>query len=179
MSRLARKPLEKKSDLAITEDSGMMTIKGPKGELKVPVLANTAVAVDGEAVWVKSAIEGNGAAANVGTMWASLRNAIEGVTNGYSKVLEIEGVGYRAVVEGRTVVLSLGFSHPIRYELPEGVNAVIEKNALTISGIDKQMVGQVAAEIRSYRKPEPYKGKGIRYRGEVVRRKVGKKAATA
>jgi large subunit ribosomal protein L6 len=135
------------------------------------------IAVEPEAVWVKAA-EGKPIDANLGTMWANLRNAIQGVTEGFIKVLEIEGVGYKAVAEGKTLVLSLGYSHPIRFELPEGITAVVDKNTVTISGNDKQMVGQVAAEIRAYRKPEPYKGKGIHYKGEVIRRKVGKKAAT-
>jgi large subunit ribosomal protein L6 len=101
------------------------------------------------------------------------------VSEGFSKVLEIEGVGYRASMEGKTLVLSLGFSHPVRYEVPEGVEVSVEKSEITISGIDREKVGQTAAEIRAFRKPEPYKGKGIHYRGEVIRRKVGKKAATA
>jgi large subunit ribosomal protein L6 len=178
MSRLARQPIARAADISVTPGSESVAVKGPKGELTVALLENTAVEVGTDGVWVKP-VEGKDAGANLGTMWANVKNAIQGVTEGFSKVLEIEGVGYKAVLEGKTVVLSLGFSHPVRHELPEGVSAAIEKNAIIITGIDKQQVGQVAAEIRSYRKPEPYKGKGIRYRGEVVRRKVGKKAATA
>lgn len=153
-------------------------VKGPKGQVDVSLLSGTAVSVEGDAVYVKAA-EGMEPGANLGTMWSNLNNAITGVSEAFSKVLEIEGVGYRAAVEGKALVLTLGFSHPIRFALPEGISAAVDKNTITISGVDKQMVGQVAAEVRSYRKPEPYKGKGIHYRGEVIRRKVGKKAATA
>ncbi len=178
MSRLARQPIAKKADITVQESAGFVDVKGPKGELKLALLPNTVVAVDGDAVWVKAA-EGMNPGANLGTMWSNLQNAMIGVADGFTKILEIEGVGYKAQMEGKNLVLSLGFSHPIKFELPEGISASIEKNAVIITGIDKQKVGQVAAEIRSYRKPEPYKGKGIRYRGEVIRRKVGKKAATA
>ena len=177
MSRLARQPIAKPEAVTLEERSGAMHVKGPKGEIVVPILLDIAVAVEGNDIWVKAT--GTETPANAGTMWSLLKNAIEGVTEGFSKILEIEGVGYRAALEGTTLVLSLGFSHPVKHPLPEGVSATVEKNVVTISGIDKQKVGQVAAEVRSYRKPEPYKGKGIRYRGEVVRRKVGKKAATA
>jgi large subunit ribosomal protein L6 len=176
MSRLARQPIAKKAD--VTVSGGAVVVKGPKGELKLALLPQTMVTVEGDAVWVKPE-EGKPITPNVGTMWSHLQNAISGVTEGFAKTLEIEGVGYKAQLEGKNIVLSLGFSHPIKFPLPEGIAAAIEKNTIVISGIDKQKVGQVAAEIRSYRKPEPYKGKGIRYRGEVVRRKVGKKAATA
>lgn len=178
MSRLARQSINKKSDVSVTESGGKIIVKGPKGQVDVSLLPGTAVSVEGDAVWVKAA-EGKEPGANLGTMWSNLNNAIEGVSEAFSKVLEIEGVGYRAAVEGKALVLTLGFSHPIRFALPEGISAAVDKNTITISGVDKQMVGQVAAEIRSYRKPEPYKGKGIHYRGEVIRRKVGKKAATA
>ena len=176
MSRLARQPIVKPDAVTLEEKGGQIHVKGQKGEIALTALSGTATTVEGNEVWVKP--KGD-MTPNVGTMWSLLKGAIEGVTNGFSKVLEIEGVCYRAAMEGTTVVLALGFSHPVRYELPPGVTATVEKNAITISGIDKQKVGQVAAEIRSWKKPEPYKGKGIRYRGEVVRRKVGKKAATA
>jgi large subunit ribosomal protein L6 len=106
-------------------------------------------------------------------------NAVKGVTEGYVKVLEFQGVGYRAQGQGNKIELNLGFSHPINYVAPEGIDFKVEKNVITISGIDKQMVGEVAAQIRRFRKPEPYKGSGIRYQGEKIRRKAGKKAATA
>lgn len=178
MSRLARQPINKKPDVTVTETGGFIVVKGPKAELKVNLLLGTAVSVENDSVWVK-AVEGQEPGANLGTMWSNLKNAIDGVSEGFTKILEIEGVGYKAAVEGKNLVLTLGFSHPIRYELPEGITAVVDKNGITITGSDKQKVGQVAAEVRSYRKPEPYKGKGIRYKGEVIRRKVGKKAAAA
>ena len=115
------------------------------------------------------------AKSNWGTMRALTANAIQGILGGFTKVLEIEGVGYRGAMEGENLVLNIGFSHPVKYEPRKGIKLSVEKNAITITGIDKAMVGQTAAEIRKIRKPEPYKGKGIRYRGEVVRRKQGKK----
>ena len=104
---------------------------------------------------------------------------IVGVTGGFEKILEFEGIGYRVALEGTTLVMQLGFSHPIRFEAPKGIGFAVVKNTITISGIDKELVGEVAAQIRALKKPEPYKGKGIRYRGEVIRRKAGKKAVTS
>ena len=112
----------------------------------------------------------------VGSFYAHARNMILGVSVGFIKVLELEGIGYRASVEGKDLLLSLGFSHPIRYTAPSGIDIAVEKNEIRVSGIDKEMVGQVAAVIREYRKPEPYKGKGIHYKGEHIIRKAGKKA---
>ena len=116
---------------------------------------------------------------NVGTMWSLARNAAQGVLSEFSKVLEIEGIGYRASIEGDTLVLSLGYAQPVRFKIPKDVSVRVEKNVITISGVDKQLVGETAATIRQLKKPEPYKGKGIRYRGEIIRRKAGKKATTA
>ena len=118
------------------------------------------------------------ARANWGTTGANVKNAIVGVTEGFSKKLDIQGIGYKAAMEGAsTIVLNLGFTHPIKYAIPEGVKVIVEKNVVTVSGFDRYQVGQTAADIRAYKKPEPYQGKGIRYVGEQVRRKAGKKVA--
>ena len=151
-------------------------MKGPKGEERVLPLPFIEVREEQGGLLVRSRGEGKQARANLGTMCALLKNAIEGVTSGFSKVLEIEGVGFRAALEGETVVLSLGFVNPVRFDPPQGVKLTVEKNTITVSGTNRALVGQVAAVIRAFRKPEPYKGKGIRYQGEVIRRKVGKKA---
>lgn len=179
MSRLARQPIPIAAGLSVKEEGGRVVVKGPKGEMAVPILPHITVKVEPEGVRVATDGTTKQAVSNTGTMWSLIRNALEGAGEGFTKVLEIEGVGYKAVLEGKTLVLSLGFSQPIRYEPAEGLTVAIEKNAIIISGIDKEVVGQAAAEIRAYRKPEPYKGKGIHYRGEVIRRKVGKKAAAA
>lgn len=179
MSRLARQPIPIPEGLSVKEHDGHIVAKGPKGEMSVPILPHITVKIEPEGVRVATAGTTKQAASNTGTMWSLVQNALIGVSEGFSKVLEIEGVGYKAALEGKTLVLSLGYSQPIRYEPQEGIIIAIEKNTITVSGIDKEAVGQTAAEIRAYRKPEPYKGKGIHYRGEVIRRKVGKKAAAA
>jgi large subunit ribosomal protein L6 len=179
MSRLARQPIPVAEGLSVKEEKGFIVVKGPKGEMSVPMLPHITVKIEPEGVRVATTETIKQAVSNTGTMWSLIQNAVEGVSEGFSKILEIEGVGYKAALEGKTLVLSLGYSQPIRYEPAEGITVVIEKSTITISGINKEVVGQTAAEIRAYRKPEPYKGKGIHYRGEVIRRKVGKKAAAA
>ena len=179
MSRLARQPIPIAAGLSVKEEDGRILVKGPKGEMVLPLLAHVTVKVEPEGVRVQSAETTKQAVSNTGTMWSLIQNALAGVSEGFSKVLEVEGVGYKAALEGKTLVLSLGFSKPVRYEPVEGVAIAVEKNTITISGVSKEAVGQAAAEIRAYSKPEPYKGKGIHYRGEVIRRKVGKKAAVA
>ncbi len=179
MSRLARKPMKIEEGVTVTERDGVFVFKGPKGEKEVNLLLHTNVKIDNNEIMVTNSGAGKQAASNVGTMFALLRNAMEGVKNGYEKVLELEGVGYKAAMEGPTVVLTLGFVNPIKLTPPKGVTIVVEKSLIKISGVDKEAVGQTAAKIRSYKKPEPYKGKGIHYLGEVIARKVGKKAGTA
>jgi large subunit ribosomal protein L6 len=179
MSRLARQPIPVTSGLSVKEEDGKIIVKGPKGEMMVSLLPSISITVEAEGIRVKGEGTTKQVASNIGTMWSLLKNALQGVSEGFSKILEIEGVGYKAVLEGKVLVLSLGYSQPVRYEFPESITILVEKSNVTISGINKEEVGQVAAEIRAYRKPEPYKGKGIHYRGEVIRRKVGKKAATA
>lgn len=179
MSRLIKKPVVIESGASVSIADDVLTIKGPKGELNIPIPFGVEVKVGGANVWVT----GNAAAKDTalqGTIWALTRNALEGVTKGFEKILELEGVGYRVSVEGKELVLFLGYALPVRLPINEKVAVTVEKNTIKVSGINKEIVGQVAAEIRALKKPEPYKGKGIHYKGEVIRRKVGKKAgATA
>jgi len=177
MSRLAKKPITILSGVTITQDGGLLNFKGPKGEEELKVLDGVQVLIEGENVNVKPTRNAKVAKMNTGTMWSLIRNSISGLTSGFSKVLEVEGVGFKAAMEGKTLVLNLGFVNPVRFESPEDITITVDKNTITISGRDKQAVGQAAAQIREFKKPEPYKGKGIKYQGEVVRRKSGKKAS--
>jgi large subunit ribosomal protein L6 len=159
-------------------DGDRVRVKGPKGELDHPVLAGTQVAVEGDEVRVSAERQVHNPA--FGTMRAKLNNMVLGVTAGFSKTLEIQGTGYRAAMEGSTLVLQLGFSHPVRFAVPQGIAIKVENpTRILVSGADKVQVGQVAADIRGFRPPEPYKGKGVRYEGEYVRRKAGKTAGAA
>ncbi len=178
MSRLIKKPVIIASGASVAVNDEVITVKGPKGELKLPIPFGVVVSVDGDQVWVKGNEHAKGTALQ-GTIWALTKNAVEGVTKGFEKTLEIEGVGYRMVLEGKELVLNLGYALPVRFPIPPEVVATVEKNSVKIAGINKEIVGQVAAEIRALKKPEPYKGKGIHYAGEVIRRKVGKKAGAA
>jgi large subunit ribosomal protein L6 len=179
MSRLIKKPVIMEGGAAVTENAGVLTFKGPKGELTVTLTPGVGAKIEGSNLWIEKTGE-EAPKAILGTLWALSRNAVEGVTKGFVKILEIEGVGYRAVLEGKDLVLYLGYALPVHVKIDERVSVAVEKNTIKISGIDKNIVGLVAAKIRALKKPEPYKGKGIRYQGEVIRRKVGKKAgATA
>ncbi len=175
MSRLIKKPIALPENVTVASHDGFAIVRGAKGELRVGIPAGIEVAVEGSAVWVKNA-GGDKADPALGTTWSLLQNAMRGVGEGFVKVLEIEGVGYRVTVEGKELVLYLGYALPVRMSIPAGVAIAVEKNVIKVSGIDKELVGRVAAEIRAEKKPEPYKGKGIHYQGEVIRRKVGKKA---
>lgn len=175
MSRLAKRPISIPSGVSITEEKDFWIFRGPKGEVRVP--ANEKISFnqkDGE-ISVSGKIN-LGTSALLGTMASLARNAIKGVTEGYEKKLEIEGIGYKAQLDGNLLVLSLGLSHPVKIEPKKGITFKVEKNLITVSGSDKGMVGQMAAEIREKKPPEPYKGKGIHYLGEFIRRKAGKKA---
>jgi large subunit ribosomal protein L6 len=165
MSRLIKKPIMIPTGVTVQTAGNIFAVKGPKGERKVKLAPGVTVKVEGDKLWVTA-----------GTEWALARNAIQGVTEGFVKVLEIEGVGYRAVVEGKELVLYLGYALPVRVKIMDGITVAVEKSTIKVSGIDKDLVGRASAEIRALKKPEPYKGKGIRYQGEVIRRKVGKKA---
>jgi large subunit ribosomal protein L6 len=178
MSRIGKRPVPIPSGVTVKLEKERVHVKGPKGELSMHVLAGTTVTLaDGEARVTAEKQTGNPA---FGTMRAQIQNMVLGVTNGFSKTLEIVGTGYRAGMEGKVLVLQLGFSHPIRFPSPEGITIKVENpTRLTVSGADKALVGQVAADIRGFRPPEPYKGKGVKYEGEYIRRKAGKTAGAA
>lgn len=175
MSRLIKKPIIVPAGVTITKTGDVFAVKGPKGELTMHTFPGIEVSIEEGKVWIKDS-ESLVNKAMLGTFWSLMTNTIQGVTEGFVKNLEIEGVGYRAVLEGKELVLFLGYALPVRVKLPEAVVVVVEKSTIKISGIDKDLVGRTAAEIRALKKPEPYKGKGIRYAGEVIIRKVGKKA---
>ncbi|MCC7500588.1 50S ribosomal protein L6 [Candidatus Nomurabacteria bacterium] len=177
MSRLAKRPIQLPQKTEVTVASGIISVKGPKGTLTRPAHRLIGIEVSPESIQVVSKSETIEARAALGTYASHLRNMLTGVTEGFQKKLLVEGVGYKWDVQGKTLNLALGFSHPVKVAIPEGLTVVAEKSALTISGFDKELVGQFAADIRALKKPEPYKGKGIRYDGEVIRRKQGKKAA--
>jgi large subunit ribosomal protein L6 len=179
MSRIGKAPIEIPQGTKVSLDAGVFTAEGPKGKVSQPVFDGFPVDVDGEVVTVSRPDDEGDSRAMHGLLRSLLANAVEGVSTGFRKELEIVGVGYRAEVKGRELHLSLGFSHPVIFPIPEGIDIEVEPkaNKVSISGADKQQVGQVAAEIRRLRKPDPYKGKGIKYAGEILRRKVGKAGA--
>ncbi|MEQ1617882.1 MAG: 50S ribosomal protein L6 [Terricaulis sp.] len=176
MSRLGKKPIPAPSGVTVTVKGQDVSVKGPKGALSFRAHDDVSVSFGDGAISVKPRHETARARALWGTTRAVLANQIKGVTQGFEKSLEMTGVGYRAAMQGKNLQMQLGYSHEINYEPPEGVTIATPKpTEVKISGIDAQIVGQVAAEIRSYRPPEPYKGKGVRYAGEHIRRKEGKK----
>lgn len=177
MSRLAKRPIAIPPKAEVSVSGSMLMVKGPKGTLSKPIHRYIGIEVLKEGVQVSRAVENLESRALVGTYASHVRNMLAGVTAGFTKKLLVEGVGYKWDVQGKTLNLSLGFSHPVKVAIPEGLTVTADKNALTIAGFDKELVGQFAADIRALKKPEPYKGKGIRYEGEVIRRKQGKKAA--
>ncbi|PSO43639.1 50S ribosomal protein L6 [Candidatus Saccharibacteria bacterium QS_8_54_8] len=176
MSRIGVLPIDTPDSADVSIDNSAVHVSGPKGELSISVLSGTKVSREAGQILVSRRDDGSLAKERHGLMRTLIANAVRGVTEGFSKSLEINGVGFRAQVEGDVVVLHIGYSQPRRVKLPEGISASVEDNTLTISGADKQLVGQVAANIRSLRPPEPYKGKGISYSDEHVRRKAGKTA---
>lgn len=174
MSRIGKLPIEIPSGVTITVDSDVISVKGAKGELTVPHLSDVTVTLeDGKAIVTRKDDE-RIAKAQHGLQRALLQNAVTGVTQGFEKKLEVNGVGYRVAMSGTDLEMSLGFSHPVKYKAPAGVAITTNKMEITVAGIDKQQVGQVAAEIRALKKPEPYKGKGIKYADEQILRKAGK-----
>lgn len=177
MSRLGKQPVTLPQGVEATFEGNVLSIKGPKGTLTRSVhTKDVAVAVEGNTITFTPNEQSERAPALWGTYAAHAHNMVRGVTEGFTKILEIEGVGYRAEMKGDTLVLNLGFSHPVEMKVPEGIAASVEKNVITISGADKEAVGQFAANVKKVRPPEPYKGKGIRYQGEYIIRKQGKKA---
>ena len=177
MSRIGKMPVEAPSGVTVDLTNEAIKVKGPKGELGLALTDDVVVSFDDNKVSVEPRDENNARSrAMWGTVRARVNNMVEGVSKGFEKDLELVGVGYRAAVKGKDLELNLGFSHPVVYKAPEGITFKCAKpTEVKIEGADKQVVGQVAAEIRKYRPPEPYKGKGIRYAGEQVRRKEGKK----
>ncbi|MBU2564264.1 50S ribosomal protein L6 [Patescibacteria group bacterium] len=173
MSRIGKQPIIIPDNIDVKINDNLILVKGPRGELQETIHPDVSVEIKDKEIILKN----NNNSAIWGTMRSLIFNLIKGVSDGFEKKLIYEGVGYKAILQGKKLVLSLGYSHPIEIEAPHGIEFKIEKNTITISGINKQLVGQVAADIRSKRKPEPYKGKGIRYENEIIRRKTGKKAA--
>lgn len=179
MSRIGKQPIAILPGVTVSFEHQELTVKGPKGQLSRRIEDRLiGVEISDKEVTLTQRKKNLESDALWGTYASHIRNMVKGVTEGFSKKLEIEGVGYRAQMQGENLVLSLGFSHPIEVKPKEGIKFQVEKNAIFVSGIDKETVGEVAANIRSFRKPEPYKGKGIHYEGEFIRRKAGKKAAT-
>ncbi|MBI1987455.1 MAG: 50S ribosomal protein L6 [Nitrospinae bacterium] len=175
MSRIGRAPIELPSDVEVEFADHRVRVKGPKGVLSLPVNPQVSVRMGDGKIWVERSSEAHRVKALHGLTRSLLNNVVVGVTQGFKRQLEINGVGYRATLEGRILVLSLGYSHPIRYTPPEEIEIQLpQRSIIVVSGIDKQLVGQVAAEIRGFRPPDPYKGKGIRYAMEKLRLKEGK-----
>jgi large subunit ribosomal protein L6 len=178
MSRLGKLPIQIPADVKINIDKNIITVSGKNGELKQKLHSDIIIDIKENEIIVKVK---NPEDKKQNSLWglfrALINNMVIGVGAGYEKKLEIKGVGYKAAVNGNKLNLSLGFSHPVEFVLPVGISANVEGNTISIKGADKQLVGEVSAQIRKYRKPEPYKGKGIRYSNEVIRRKAGKAAA--
>lgn len=175
MSRLGKIPVVIPSGVEVTLTDGALTVKGPNATLTRPVREEVDINIEGSEVTLAPG-DGKLAKSLWGTYAAHLRNMVTGVTDGFTNILEIEGVGYRAAVEGNNLVLNVGFSHPVTVALPEGITAEVVKSEIILKGADKDALGQFAADVRKVKKPEPYKGKGIRYKGEHIIRKQGKKA---
>jgi large subunit ribosomal protein L6 len=178
MSRIGKQPVVLPAGISAKVADGVVTLKGPKGELALQIPATVAVTQEGSALNVARQGDDKQSRADHGTIRALLQNMLVGVKDGYSRALEIQGVGFKASIAGKQLTMNVGYSHPVEYTVPDGITvAVTDGVQLKVSGIDKQLVGQVSARIRSFRPPEPYKGKGVRYKDERVRRKAGKTVA--
>lgn len=176
MSRVGKHPVAIPAGVEFSMSDARVTIKGKLGELRSPRLPDVDISVEDSQIWVRPSNDGKRARAMWGTARSVIANMVVGVSEGFSKRLDINGVGYRAAIQGKTLTLQLGYSHDIVYPIPEDLTITCERpNQITVFGADRQRVGQAAAEIRAFRKPEPYKGKGIKYADEWVRRKEGKK----
>jgi large subunit ribosomal protein L6 len=176
MSRIGKSPIIVSKDVTVTITGATVVVKGIKGELSFTVPAGIVVKQENGKLVIENKGTGKPYRALHGCVRAIIANNIAGVTKEWEKTLELSGVGYRAAVEGKTLVLTIGFSHPVRIDPPEGIVFAVKEGKVVVSGIDRQLVGQVAANIREVRKPEPYKGKGIKYSGEHIRKKAGKAA---
>jgi large subunit ribosomal protein L6 len=177
MSRIGKKVINLPKGVDVRQEGSMLVVKGPKGTLQTPLAPGISMKLEGAELSLLRADEERQTRAFHGLTRALLANSVAGVTEGFKKELDIVGVGYRAEVKGKEVVFQLGYSHPINFAIPEGIEIAVDKGGhVVVTGIDKQKVGQTAAEIRSLRMPDPYKGKGIKYTGELIRRKAGKAA---
>lgn len=176
MSRIGKRPITLPEKTELEVSGGMLVVKGPKGELRRRLHPLIEVRVEGKEANVHPKKETLESRALWGTFSSHISNMVSGVNKPFEKKLLLEGIGFKSEVKGQELVLALGFSHPVVVKTPEGLNVTAEKNVITISGIDKELVGRFAAEVRALKKPEPYKGKGMRYEGEVIRRKQGKKS---
>ena len=176
MSRIGKRPVPVPAGVTVTSEGGTLMVKGPKGTLKLQMRDEISYDISEDGISVQPANETKQARAFWGMQRTLVQNLVTGVSEGFTKVLEITGVGYRATAQGKSLKLQLGYSHDVNVDVPEGIEVKTPDNTtVEVSGIDRQKVGQVAAEIRRWRKPEPYKGKGIKYRGEYIFRKEGKK----
>jgi large subunit ribosomal protein L6 len=179
MSKIGKKPILIPEGVKVEINQNKIKVEGPKGKLEKNIPSEVDVQVREGMILVSPRLKTKKNKALWGTIRQIIYNMVEGVTKGFEKKLEIEGLGYRASLSGDELFLEVGFSHPVKIKKPEGINFSVEKNIITVSGIDKELVGQVAANIRKVRPPDPYKGKGIRYFGEEIRKKASKKAAAA
>lgn len=180
MSKIGRSPITIPTGVTITQDGNLLTVTGPKGTLTHTIPTGITATLDGASLVITRASEEKTHRALHGVTRAVIANHVTGATVGFTKILELVGTGYRARMQGSTLILSLGFSHEIEFNAPTGITIAVENtNLIKVSGIDRQQVGEVAAKIREFRKPEPYKGKGVRYQGEIVRKKAGKAAKAA
>jgi large subunit ribosomal protein L6 len=177
MSRIGKKPIVIPAGVTVTLKEGNLAVKGPKGELKRQIPTLVTLKVEKTAVTVERGSNEPAIRARHGLVRALVQNMVEGVTKGFERRLEINGVGYKAEVAGDKLNMTLGYSHPINYQLPKGVTAKVEKNIVVLTSNDRELVGQTAAKVRSFRPPEPYKGKGVKYIEETIKRKVGKTGA--
>ncbi len=177
MSRIGKQPISLPKDVKVQFNDPVISVQGPKGTLSQEIPSEISVDIGSEEIVVKRASDERRARSMHGLARTLIANMVEGVTTGFKKELEIQGVGYRAEKKGKTLNLSLGYSNPIEYDEPEGIKLNVDKQIISVEGVDKCLVGQTAAKIRSFRKPDVYKGKGVRYVGEVVRKKVGKAGA--
>jgi len=177
MSRIGKRPIPITKDVEVKVDGEIMTVKGPKGVLQHRIHDKIEVVINDESLLISARDNLRETRALHGLFGALVSNMVTGVTQGFEKALEIVGVGYRAELNGRTAVFNLGYSNPINFELPDGIDATVDKSKIVLRGIDKELLGRTAAKIRSLRKPEPFKGKGVKYVGEIIRRKAGKAGA--
>lgn len=181
MSRIGKKIIHIPAGVKVAIDGNRISVTGPKGELERVLSDSFIIEKVNESITIKPKTQGR--RSDISALWGLYRalvfNMVKGVVDGFSKILEIHGVGYRARLEGRKIVFNLGFSHPVELTIPDGIDAKVAENKIEVSGANKELVGQIAANIRKLRKPEPYKGKGIRYQGEYIKIRVGKKAAAA